>query len=213
MHSDASKLPNQSFLQAVVERIDKLSPDQQMHVMQACQFALAHVSSQAPPPATVVPPAPASPPATVPPPPPIQYQLPAPYQHHALYQFPAPYQHPAPYQFPTTSSVPPLPAQPQLPAHYHQSPYTPIMLQTQPSSPPTTSSASQSLYSIPQTIQIPIPTPGIMSTRSLSFSTPSPSVLPSDPSPPQSSLHTPTVEVVQYDSPSSIISTPHYLNL
>ncbi|KAM4029264.1 uncharacterized protein ACNLHF_024348 [Anomaloglossus baeobatrachus] len=95
MHFDASKSLNHSFFQAVAECTEKLSPDQQMHVMQACQFALAQVSSQAPPPALVVPPAPAPPPATVPPPPPVQYQL------------------PALYQFPTTASVPPLPA------HYH----------------------------------------------------------------------------------------------
>ncbi|XP_069624127.1 uncharacterized protein [Ranitomeya imitator] len=45
MHSDAGKSPNHSFFQSVLERIDKLSPDQQMPVMQVCQSALSHVSS------------------------------------------------------------------------------------------------------------------------------------------------------------------------
>ncbi|KAM4023552.1 uncharacterized protein ACNLHF_028229 [Anomaloglossus baeobatrachus] len=72
MHFDASKSPIYYIFQAVAEHTEKLSPDQQMYVMQACQFALAQVSSQAPPPTPVVPPAPAPPPATVPPPPPVQ---------------------------------------------------------------------------------------------------------------------------------------------
>ncbi|XP_077113915.1 uncharacterized protein LOC143769290 [Ranitomeya variabilis] len=191
MHLNASKSPNHSFFQAVVERIDKLSPDQQMHVMQACQFALTQVSSQAPPPAPVVPPAPASPPATVPPPLPVQYQL------------------PALYQFPTTASAPPLPAQPVLDAHYHQSSFShpscpkynpllhpPPLLSPNPSTPHP--------YQIPFLLLV-------LSTHPLGFSTPSPCV--SDLSPPQSTLHTPTVEVVRSISPSSTISTPNYLNL
>ncbi|XP_077111173.1 uncharacterized protein LOC143767037 [Ranitomeya variabilis] len=59
MHSDASKSKKHSFFQTVHEGIGKLSLHQQMHVMQACQFALANVTSKAPPPAPVVPPAPA----------------------------------------------------------------------------------------------------------------------------------------------------------
>ncbi|XP_073426961.1 uncharacterized protein [Dendrobates tinctorius] len=62
INSDASKLSNHSFFQAVVECMDTFSPDQQMYVMQACQFALVQVGIQAPPPAPVVPPAPAPPP-------------------------------------------------------------------------------------------------------------------------------------------------------
>ncbi|XP_073401145.1 uncharacterized protein [Dendrobates tinctorius] len=189
MHSDARQTPNNTFFWSVLERIDGLSPDQQMHVMQSCHTALAQVTSKAPPPTPVIPPTPALPSASVPPPPHIQYQQPPQYQqpHHYLqppqYQQPPPYhqpatfQHPSPYHFPTTSSAPPVPAQPSSP-------------------PPTTSSASH------------------MSSHSYSFSTPSP-LLPTDPSPPPppslSSLHTPNVEVSQ--SPSSIISTQHYVNL
>ncbi|KAM4023922.1 uncharacterized protein ACNLHF_024882 [Anomaloglossus baeobatrachus] len=72
LHLDASKLPNHCFFQAVLERMEKLSPDQQMHVMQATQQALVQVSSQSPPPTPR--PAPAPPPAIVPTPPPAQYQ-------------------------------------------------------------------------------------------------------------------------------------------
>ncbi|XP_075200441.1 uncharacterized protein LOC142303159 [Anomaloglossus baeobatrachus] len=72
LHLDASKSPNHCFFQAVLERMEKLSPDQQMHVMQATRQALAQVSSQPPPPTP--PPAPAPPPAIVPTPPAAQYQ-------------------------------------------------------------------------------------------------------------------------------------------
>ncbi|XP_073442415.1 uncharacterized protein [Dendrobates tinctorius] len=55
MHSEARSSPNHTFFRSVVERMETLSPTQQMHVMHSCHGALQHVTSQPPPPTTVVP--------------------------------------------------------------------------------------------------------------------------------------------------------------
>ncbi|XP_073418203.1 uncharacterized protein [Dendrobates tinctorius] len=87
MHLDANKAPH-PFFKAVIERLDNLTPEQQLHVMQACQVALAQVTSVAPTTGPVVAPGP------VLPTPPVQY-------HFTQYQPPAPFQSPSPYQFPS----------------------------------------------------------------------------------------------------------------
>ncbi|KAM4049447.1 uncharacterized protein ACNLHF_008899 isoform 2-T2 [Anomaloglossus baeobatrachus] len=61
LHLDARKSTAHCFFQAVLERMENLSPEQQMHVMQATQYALAQVTYQ-PPPITLIPPAPSPPP-------------------------------------------------------------------------------------------------------------------------------------------------------
>ncbi|XP_073405927.1 uncharacterized protein [Dendrobates tinctorius] len=82
MHSEARSSPNHTFFRSVVERMETLSPAQQMHVMHSCHAALQQVTSQPPPPTTVVPP-PAPPPATFHPPPPIT-STPPPLKQHDM---------------------------------------------------------------------------------------------------------------------------------
>ncbi|XP_077137880.1 uncharacterized protein LOC143803992 [Ranitomeya variabilis] len=59
MHLDASRSPN-IFFQAVLTRMENLTPDQQMHVMQGCHADIARATSKAPPPPPVVAPTPPS---------------------------------------------------------------------------------------------------------------------------------------------------------
>ncbi|XP_073411317.1 uncharacterized protein [Dendrobates tinctorius] len=148
MHSEARSSPNHTFFRSVVERMETLSPTEQMHVMHSCHGVLQHVTSQPPLPTPVVPP-PAPPPATFHPPPPItyhpppQYLQPPQYQTTPHFQQPAPYQTPSPYNLPSTSTAPTVPAQPSTP-------------------PPTTSSASHMsthsvAFSTPSPLTVPSP--------------------------------------------------------
>ncbi|XP_069618227.1 uncharacterized protein [Ranitomeya imitator] len=130
MYSDASKSPNHTFFQSVLERMDKLSTDQQMQVMQLCQSALALITSQATPP--------------------------APPSSHCPSLQPLPTSCPVPTSCPIPTSRPvsvptnivrastPCPLPPVSFTHYAPS---------SSSSPATTSSASQSIHSTPPNSQ------------------------------------------------------------